>query len=297
MGGMIGACLGRVGESITLVVRPETLAAHPPHLQLESPFGNWSVEVDWASSVPAADVLWLTVKATQLDGVLPMIGNGSPDNGSFTGAIVPLLNGLDHLQVLRARFGEDRVIPATIAGEMERVSVGHIIHRSPFAVLNISSSGQALLEPVCEKLRGLGFNCKFFDDEATLMWSKLVFLGPFALATTAFDQPIGEVIANADHWRRLEASVRETCAAGQAEGANVEADTILARMKAAPAGMRSSMQKDVEHGRSPELDAIGGAIVRAARRHGLAAPAAEALMAQIERRIEASSGLSLKHGL
>jgi 2-dehydropantoate 2-reductase len=298
---MIGACLAHVGESVTLVVRPETIAAHPPNLQLESPFGNWSAEVDWATLVPAADVLWLTVKATQLDGALAMIGNGSSGNGSsskgspgdrlsgdspFRGAIVPLLNGLDHLQVLRGKFGEDRVIPATIAGEMERVSVGHIVHRSPFAVLNISSRGQSLLEPVCEKLRGLGFNCKFLDDEATLMWSKLVFLGPFALATTAFDQSIGEVIANAEHWRQLEASVRETCAAGQAEGAKVEADAILQRMKTTPAGMRSSMQKDVENGRPPELDAIGGAIVRAARRHGLGAPVTEALMAQIERRVE-----------
>jgi 2-dehydropantoate 2-reductase len=292
VGGMMGACLARVGEAVTLVVRPQTVAAHPPNLQLESPFGNWSVEVEWASSVPAADVLWLTVKATQLDGALALISNSS-----FRGAIVPLLNGLDHLQVLRGKFGEDRVIPATIAGEMERVSAGHIVHRTPFAVLNISSRGQSLLEPVCEKLRGLGFNCKFFDDEATLMWSKLVFLGPFALATTAFDQPIGEVIADADHWRQLEASVRETCAAGQAEGAKVEADAILKRMKTTPAGMRSSMQKDVETGRPPELDAIGGAIVRAARRHGLGAPATEALMAQIERRVETISGLSRKRGL
>jgi 2-dehydropantoate 2-reductase len=61
--------------------------------------------------------------------------------------------------------------------------------------------------------------------------------------------------------------------------------------------MRSSMQKDVEHGRPPELDAIGGAIVRAARRHGLSAPITEGLMAQIERRIDAIDGLSQKHGL
>ena len=45
------------------------------------------------------------------------------------------------------------------------------------------------------------------------------------------------------------------------------------------------MQKDVEHGRAPELDAIGGAIVRAAKRHGLVAPITEEVIAQIEARV------------
>jgi 2-dehydropantoate 2-reductase len=56
-------------------------------------------------------------------------------------------------------------------------------------------------------------------------------------------------------------------------------------IKSAPSGMRSSMQKDVEHGRAPELDAIGGAIVRAAKRHGMAAPITEELIAQIDARV------------
>jgi 2-dehydropantoate 2-reductase len=48
--------------------------------------------------------------------------------------------------------------------------------------------------------------------------------------------------------------------------------------------MRSSMQKDVEQGRAPELDAIGGAIVRAARRHGIAVPVTQSLIEAVSRR-------------
>jgi len=276
---MMAACLARVGEAVTLAVRPETFASHPPKLQFESPFGNWSADVDWAVAVPPADVLWLTVKATQLEAALRSISDAASIR-----AIVPLLNGLDHLQVLRRKFGAERVIPATIAGETERVSVGHIVHRSPFAVLGISGRGRDLLQSVSDRLRGIGFICKFIDDETTLMWSKLVFLGPFALATSAFDKAIGEVVANGDTWAQLEECVRETCAAGQAEGAKVDAETILGQIKKAPPEMRSSMQKDVDHGRPPELDAIGGAIVRAARRHGLKTLSTEELMARIEGR-------------
>jgi 2-dehydropantoate 2-reductase len=279
VGGLIGACLAHAGETVTLVVRPETLDAHPPKLQLDSTLGNWSVEVQWASSVPPADVLWLTVKATQLEAALLSI----TDIGSI-GAIVPLLNGIDHLELLRSKYGRERLIPATIAGETERASMGHIIHRSPFARLNVSSRGRGLLQTTIDQLQSLGFTCNFVDDEATLMWSKLVFLGPFALTTSAFDRTIGEVIAEPETWRQLQACVREACAAGQAEGARVEADAILDMIRSAPPGMRSSMQKDVAQGRAPELDAIGGPIVHAAKRHGLKAPVTEGLMAQIERR-------------
>jgi 2-dehydropantoate 2-reductase len=226
----------------------------------------------------------VAVKATQLEAALRSI-----TSAESIGAVVPLLNGIDHLEPLRSKFGADRVIPATIAGETERVSVGHIIHRSPFAVLNISARGRGLLGPVSDQLRGIGLTCNFVEDETTLMWSKLAFLGPFALATSAFAKPIGDVVADAERWRRLEGSVRETCAAGQAEGAKVEAENVLKAIRNAPPGMRSSMQKDVDQGRPPELDAIGGAIVRASKRHGLKAPITEELIALIEQRRVAST--------
>jgi 2-dehydropantoate 2-reductase len=281
IGGMIGACLAHIGETVTLVVRPATLEAHPAKLELESPFGSWAVDVAWAASVPAADVLWLATKATQLEAALRSI-----EDARFVGHIVPLLNGIDHVAVLRAKFGADRVIPATIAGEMERVSVGRITHRSPFAVLNISGRGRGLLEGVSDRLRGIGFTCNFIDDETTLMWNKLVFLGPLALTTTAFDKAIGEVMANPETWRQLEGCVRETCAAGMAEGAKVDAEAVLKLIKKAPPGMRSSMQKDVDNGRPPELDAIAGAIVRAAKRDGLRVPITEGLRGLIEGRVK-----------
>ena len=286
---MMAACLAHAGEEVTLVVRPnvrqESVGDLPPQIQLESPFGSWSGNVNWSETVPPTDVLWITLKATQLQAALHSIADTKA-----IGAVVPLLNGLDHLEVLRAKFGRnqfraDRVIPATIAGEMERVGVGHFVHRSPFAVLNISGRGRSLLQGVTGQLRKIGFTCNFIDDETTLMWSKLVFLGPFALATTAFDKPIGDVVANPETWQQLEQCVRETCAAGIAESAKVDAEKVLPAIRKAPAAMRSSMQKDVDHGREPELDAIGGAIVRAAARHGLKVPATEELIARIRQRI------------
>jgi 2-dehydropantoate 2-reductase len=69
-----------------------------------------------------------------------------------------------------------------------------------------------------------------------------------------------------------------------AEGAKVDAESILSWVKTAPANMRSSMQKDVERGNPPELDAIAGPILRGAARHGIEVPATTKLVAAVERR-------------
>lgn len=276
---MMGACLARSGAPVTLVVRPESLARYPAQLDLESAFGNFTVPVSRAAEVPPADVLWITVKATQLDAALALVTK--PESIK---AIVPLLNGIDHLALLRSKYGAERVIAATIAGEMERVAPGHIVHRTPFARLNVSSKGQALLRGTVEQLQKMGFECRFIDDEPTLMWGKLVFLAPFALTTTAADKPVGEILSQTE-WRSLGiACVREACAVGVAEGAKVDPEKVLSGVAGMPANMRSSMQKDVENGRAPELDAIAGPILRGGQKHGIEVPVTKKLVAAVERR-------------
>jgi 2-dehydropantoate 2-reductase len=279
VGGLIGACLAHAGDSVTLVLRRETLAQYPKQLHLESAFGNFAVDVAVAAEVPIADVLWITVKATQLDSALTAFQK--PDS---VRAIVPLLNGIDHLSVLRSRYGAGRVIPATIAGETERVSPAHIVHRSPFARLNVLAAGRSVLGSTIDQLQKIGFECRFIDDEPTLMWGKLVFLAAFALSTTAADKTTGEILADPE-WRKLGLDcLREACAVAAAEGARVDAEAVIAGVMKMPGNMRSSMQKDVEQHKTPELDAIAGPILRGARRHGIEVPATKRLVAAVEQR-------------
>ncbi len=273
----MGACLARNGATVTMVVRPESLAQYPKELKLESAFGNFEVPVECAAEVPPCDVLWLTVKATQLDAAL-----ASVTNPAVVGAIVPLLNGIDHVALLRGRYGADKIIPATIAVETERVTPGHFIHRSPFALLNDSSAGQNLLGGTVEALEKMGFGCRFIDNEPTLLWGKLVFLAPFALTTTAGDKTTGEVLADPE-WRGLGlACIREACAVGAAEGADVNADKVIGGVMKMPGNMRSSMQKDVAQGNPPELDAIAGPILRGGERHRIPVPATQKLAAAVK---------------
>jgi len=284
VGGLIGANLARLGDSVTAVVKPQSLASYPEQLKLESPFGNFAVPVARSAEVPAVDVLWIAVKATQLQDSLATV-----THPASVGAIVPLLNGIDHLALLRKRYGDGCVIAATIAVESERVAPGHFAHRSPFAILNVSSAGQPLLGPTLQQLQKTGFECHFVDDEVTLMWTKIVFLAPIALATTAFDQPVGGVMSNPEWKAQWESCVRDACAVATAEGAKVEANIVFARMSRAPYGMRSSMQKDVERGNPPELDAIAGPILRTGSRRGIEVRTTRALVNAVEARSVSTS--------
>jgi 2-dehydropantoate 2-reductase len=123
---------------------------------------------------------------------------------------------------------------------------------------------------LADKLQRAGVTVNVSDDAATVMWSKLTFLTALALLTTAAQAAAGEVRKR----RRddLLAMVREVAAVARAEGATVRADDVVSFFDAIPTGMRSSMQRDAETGRRLELDAIGGAVVRAADRHHIAVP-------------------------
>jgi 2-dehydropantoate 2-reductase len=280
VGGLIGACLAKNGHTVTLIVRPEAVEHYPRELKLESPLGNFTVPIERTTQAPPCDVLWVTVKATQLETALHSI-----PSADTAGAIVPLLNGIDHMSLLRARFGAERVFAGAFAGETERVAPAHIIHRSPFARLNLVANVRERLETMLEQFRKMGFAGDFIADEATLLWTKLAFLAPIALTTSAAGEPKGEIARNPKWWQQLEACVHEAGAVAATEGANVDLASGLAVLRNLPDSIRSSMQKDIEKGNPPELDAIAGPILRGGARHGIPVPATAGLVEIIERKI------------
>jgi 2-dehydropantoate 2-reductase len=275
IGGLIATALSSLGEEVTLIVRHEKLAAHPTTLTATSPTGAITAPVKLISRLTEhADVLWIATKTYQLDDGLALIE-------VVPGSIIPLLNGVDHIAVLRARYGHDRVIPATIAVEAERSSRGHYVHHTPVR-LNVAVSGEPVLQDVVTRLQGMGWHCRFVASEATLMWSKLCFLEPFALATSASGKNNGEIQADPDWKVKLEAAVREACTVATKEGAEVDADKVLTAYPNSPPTMRASMAKDLAAGRQLELDGIAGPVLRAAYRHRIQVPTTSSLVGIIE---------------
>jgi 2-dehydropantoate 2-reductase len=285
VGGLIAVALAKSGESVTLILRAEALKDYPAEISLESPLGNFTAPVERAASVATAyDVLWVTVKATQLESALRTV-TVAPDQ---LGAVVPLLNGVDHIAVLRARFGHDRVVPASIGVEAERAAPGKFIHRGMAIRLGFASMGESRLASVAEEFKKFGFTCQFVPDEMKILWTKLSFLAPFALTTTAAALPIGGINSDPVWRKRLEGVVREVAAVGTASGTPLDAATILPFFDKTPQTGRSSMQKDVAAGKLPELDAIAGPILRGGDKYGIDVPVTRELAEMIRRNTTAT---------
>jgi 2-dehydropantoate 2-reductase len=281
VGGLVGGALAKAGHSVTLLVRPGHRDHYPERLSVESEtLGTFEAPVRVADRFDGHfDVVWITVKATALEAALRTV---SPEKLGDS-VVVPLLNGVDHVEQLRDRYGAERVLPGTIQVEAEQLGPGRVRHLSAFANVQVAPrpATRARAEALCEELRGAGLGCEVREDEVTMLWSKLCFLAPFALATTASGGPLGVVRSDPGWWTRLEGCVKEACTVGVAEGAKVAPEPILTALEGLPNGSRSSMQKDVAAGRVPELDAIAGPILRGGSEHGIEVSATRSLVERV----------------
>jgi 2-dehydropantoate 2-reductase len=188
--------------------------------------------------------------------------------------VVPLLNGLDHMTVLRERFGT-RAVAGSIRIEAHRPAPGRIVHTSPFLAVELASSDPAReerLRSFAQVLERAGIPAEVLSSEVQVLWSKLVRLNALALTTSASGWPLGPIRSEPEWRAQLEGALAEGAAVGRAEGAEVSAQCALAELDEAHEALRSSMQRDIEAGREPELDAIAGSVLRAAARNGRGYP-------------------------
>ena len=283
IGGLLAALLARRGDRVTCLAPPATAAHLAEHgLELHSPtLGDATVAVEAATRLDhPVDVVFVTVKATQLAAAVEAV----PPEVIGDALVVPFLNGIDHMSWLRERYPADQVVAGTIRIESTRVGPGLIEHVSPFAVVELAAepSRREQVEALGARLASTGLDVTVRDDEAATLWSKLSVLAPIALVTTWTAAPLGE--ARARHTDELMAVAREIVAAARADGVELDEAATLAILERVPDAMQSSMQKDAAAGRPIELDAIGGAVLRAAERGGTDAPVTARLVADLEAR-------------
>jgi 2-dehydropantoate 2-reductase len=282
VGGFVAGALWHAGSDVTLIARAQTAAAITADgLRVTSTLlGEFDARVPTVDNATApVDCLIVATKATGLDDALDRVAADAPT------LVVPLLNGVEHLQTLRARFGTERVAAAVIRIESDRPRPGVIVHSSPGARIDIAGPPPAGTEQVVQalaaELRAAGLEVRLGAPEPDVMWSKLARLCALALTTTASDRPIGFVRTD-PRWRSaLTNAVTETVAVAGAEGAQLDAADTIAELDAAHPELGSSMQRDVHAGRAPELDPIAGAVLRAGARHGLACPTVQWLAEQV----------------
>jgi 2-dehydropantoate 2-reductase len=280
IGGLLAGLLSRAGHQVICLSGEDTATHLRTHgLRVRSArFGDFTAPVaaDTELRVPV-DAVLITVKHTALDAALTRV----PSAALGDALLVPFLNGVEHPAALRARYGPEAVAPAVIRVESTRVTAGVIEHASPFAEVDLTGDqvSRPRLDALARALTEAGPTTRVLPDETAALWAKMAFLAPFALLTTRHALPLGEVRTR--HREALTALVTETAAVSRACGAPADPAAALARYDAFPPATRSSMQRDAEAGRPLELDAIGGALLRAADRHGVPVPVATRLVREL----------------
>ncbi|GAC1440123.1 MAG: ketopantoate reductase family protein [Solirubrobacteraceae bacterium] len=270
VGGLLAAALERAGTPVVLVAREET-AAQLGELHVRSvALGDFTASPRVVSRLrEPVRALIVATKAVGLREALARI-EVEPE------LVLPLLNGLDHMEVLREYF--PRVLAGSIRVESDRPSPGEIVQTSSFLRIELAGHGGDWL---ARTLSDAGVPAVVRGSEAQVLWSKLVRLNALACTTSASGLLLGPIRAD-PHWRRrLERAVAEAAAVARASGAEVDPARVIEELTQAHATLGSSMARDLAAGRPAEVDAIPGAVLRAAAKHGIACPEIEALRRDI----------------
>jgi 2-dehydropantoate 2-reductase len=257
VGVLVGARLATSGHDVTMIARERTAAAllvdgiqirHGAEAVRAHPRARTSL-------VEPVDLLVVTVKATGLLDALARCPPGTVGDAR----VVPFLNGVDHVSLLRSVLPAARVVPAAIRVQVTLVAPGNAVQCSPHDDIVLPAGADA--DVVAEILGGAGFPIEREPDEARVLWSKLAVLAPMALLCTAEGVPLGE--ARERRPERLAGLVGEVVAAAATAGVGLDAAVIAARLAALPAAQQPSMLTDRLAGAEPELEAIAGPILRA----------------------------------
>ncbi|PRH84450.1 2-dehydropantoate 2-reductase [Labrys okinawensis] len=277
-GGYFGGRLMQAGRDVTFLVRPARAEKlRTEGLRIVSPFGNAELAPKLVTTGDIAetyDLVLLTVKAYGLEAALDDI---APAIASET-MILPVLNGMRHVDVIKARFGEKALlggvclIAATIDGE-ERIVQLTPMHNLIYG--EMSGERSERIKALDATMQGAGFNAKLSDDIERDMWGKWITLASLGGICCLMRGSVGEIEAApgglAFVLRFFDEVVSVVKAVGKLPGAPI-LDMARAMLTQKGSAMASSMYRDLQKGAPIEADQIIGDLLTRAQEAGIETP-------------------------
>jgi len=292
VGGYFGAKLANAGQDVTFVARGAHLdAIRSKGLEVKSAkLGDFTVKAAAESDtarIGAVDVAIVSVKAYDNATALPMLG---PLIGPET-AVLTLQNGVDSTDDVAAIVGERHVLGGTTyvatALEAPGLIVQTGVHRSIIfgEVFADRSRISPRVQAIADVLAAADIQITPVADARVPIWDKFVYLVPFSGFTGAARLPIGFIWQYPHVQDMFYAASREVAAIAQAEGVTISPnrfDTLKEYMENIPPTTRSSLLIDLEQKKRIEVEALQGAAVRRAARHGVPVPIVSTLYAVLK---------------
>lgn len=277
-GGYFGGRLAQAGADVTFLVRERRAAQLAADgLVVKSPHGDFTVRARYVKQSevrPEYDLVLLTCKAYDLDSALESIRPAmGPD-----AHLLPLLNGLAHLDRLDTELGAARVVGGTchVAGTM--TPAGEICQLTPLQRIayglrpGTSPDARGKLEALHAAYQRTSIDAVLADDIMLELWEKYILLTTLATMTCLMRASVGDIMTTNDGEalmeETLQACVRTAAAAGHPprEKALAGARGFLFERGSA---FTASMLRDMESGQRTEGDHIVGDMLRRARAAGV----------------------------
>ncbi len=291
VGGYFGAQLARSGQDVTFIARGAHLAAIRDHgLRINSPvLGDFVVHApahDDPSRVGPVDVVLFTVKAYDNNAALGLL----PPLVAGDAVVLTLQNGVDSVDEVAAAAGESHVLGGTTyvatALEAPGVVTQTGVHRSIiFGEVFGERRLTARVTAIGEVLARADIDVTTVADGRVPIWDKFVYLAPFSGFTGAARLPIGGLWKDPQIQDMFYAAAREVAALAAAEGVQISPprfERLKEYMDGLPPATRSSLLIDLEMGKRIEVEALQGAAVRRAAKHGLPMPIISTLYAVLK---------------
>jgi len=262
VGGVLAAGFVRADVDVICIARPATAdLIRSEGLSLRQGEKVQTVRPRVATELrEAVELLLVTVKAPALEDALDRV-EAQPE------VALPLLNGIEHLAVLRERLPQTEVVGASIGrieAWLERPGV--IVQPTPSVVMTVEAGA-----PV-ELLERSGIDVRVDGSGAEVLWEKLARQAATAAVTSITQRTVGDLRDDPEWGPRYRRAIEEACAIAAADGVSLSVEAEWAIIESMPPLLTSSTARDIAAGVPSELDAITGATVRAGKRLGVETP-------------------------
>lgn len=281
-GGYFGARLAQAGQDVTFLLREKrALAVQRDGLTVHSPHGDFHFQpsVLQASQLTGPyDLILLTVKSFGLEAAIKDI---APVVGEDT-MILPVLNGMKHIETLSQRFGEHALLGGLCKINATLDADGHIHQMTPMHQIyygELSGEKTARIQRVDQAFKEAGFEAFLSETIMTDLWEKWLLLCSFGAITCTMHGNIGQVASAPGGTEFATGIVNEALTTMKAFG-YAERAAAVAKVKEAVTDklseQTSSMYRDMTQGNPVEADQIVGDLVERAIRVGINVPLLQA---------------------
>jgi 2-dehydropantoate 2-reductase len=290
VGGYFGARLTAAGRDVTFLVRPARAAQlRRSGLQIISPHGDFTVQPnlllssELAANPQAFDLILVSTKAYSLAAAME---DFAPAVGPHT-AIVPMLNGMAHLDILDARFGPARVLGGSTRIVADLDPEGRVVQIEKLHDLHYGERDKSItarIQAIDAALRDAAFDAVLSPDILAFMWQKWTFLAALGAITCLLRGSIGQAVDAPGGLDTARAIVAETAAIAAANGYPIPQsflDNTTSRLFKSGSPLTASMYRDLTKNAPVEADHILGDLLVRARAHNVAAPLLQAAYAQL----------------